>query len=39
MRSIMHSWNEFFFEPQLPTPVALFRILYGLLNIANLILL
>ena len=32
-------WNEFFFRPQKPTPVALFRILYGLLNIANLALL
>jgi hypothetical protein len=38
-RSIVDSWNEFFFKPQRPTPVALFRILYGLLNIANLALL
>lgn len=39
MRFIVNSWNDFFFKPQRPTPVALFRIFYGLLNIANLALL
>jgi predicted DCC family thiol-disulfide oxidoreductase YuxK len=39
LRSIVNGWNEFFFKPQRATPVALFRILYGLLNIANLALL
>jgi hypothetical protein len=38
-RSFSGAWNEFFFQPQKPTPVALFRILYGLLNLANLALL
>ncbi|MBZ5641263.1 MAG: HTTM domain-containing protein [Acidobacteriia bacterium] len=38
-RSFSERWNRFFFEPQRPTSVALFRILYGLLNIANLALL
>jgi hypothetical protein len=38
-RSFSEWWNDFFFRPQRPTPVALFRILYGLLNIANLLLL
>ena len=38
-RSFSDRWNDFFFRPQKPTPVALFRILYGLLNIANLLLL
>ncbi len=38
-RSFSEMWNVFFFQPQRPTPVALFRILYGLLNIANLVLL
>jgi hypothetical protein len=28
-------WNEFFFTPQSPTPVALYRILYGLLITAD----
>ncbi len=38
-RSLVRSLNAFFFEPQPATPVALYRILYGLLVIANLILL
>ncbi len=37
--SLARRWNEFFFKPQPPTPVALFRILYGAVNIANLALL
>jgi Vitamin K-dependent gamma-carboxylase len=39
LRLIVTSWDDFFFKPQRPTPVALFRIFYGLLNIANLALL
>ncbi len=39
VRSLVKGWNEFFFKPQPPTPLALFRILYGLLTIANLLML
>jgi hypothetical protein len=39
LKSLVSAWNEFFFAPQQPTPVALFRIFYGLLIIADLILL
>lgn len=39
LRSLARAWNEFFFGPQQPTPVALFRIFYGLLVLADLILL
>jgi hypothetical protein len=39
VRSIVNSWNDFFFRPQRPTPIALFRILFGIVNIANLVLL
>lgn len=39
LRSIASAWNAFFFEPQSPTPVALFRILYGLMVTATLLLL
>jgi hypothetical protein len=39
VRSVVKAWNEFFFTPQSPVPIALFRILYGLLLIANLTLL
>jgi hypothetical protein len=39
VRGLARAWNDFFFKPQPPTPVALYRILYGLLVIANLILL
>jgi hypothetical protein len=39
LRAIAKAWNEFFFAPQSPLPVALYRILYGLLVIADLILL
>jgi hypothetical protein len=38
-RFVSEAWNRFFFAPQLPTPVALFRILYGVMAIATLILL
>ena len=39
LRSFVDAWNEFFFAPQAPTPIALFRILYGLTLIATLLLL
>jgi hypothetical protein len=38
-RGLARAWNEFFFQPAPPTPVALFRIAYGLLVIAELALL
>lgn len=38
-RSLVSSWNKFFFAPQSPAPVALYRVLYGLLVIADLALL
>ncbi|MCU1272926.1 MAG: hypothetical protein JWO48_357 [Bryobacterales bacterium] len=38
-RWLVRAWNDFFFAPQPPTPVALYRILYGLMVIADLILL
>jgi Vitamin K-dependent gamma-carboxylase len=37
--SLFRKWNAFFFEPAPPTPVALYRILYGIMNLANLLLL
>ena len=39
LRSLFDTWNSFFFAPQSPLPIALFRILYGLLVIATLLLL
>ena len=39
LRSVARAWSEFFFAPQPPQPVAVFRILYGLLIAANLVLL
>jgi hypothetical protein len=39
LRSLFDAWNSFFFAPQSPLPIALFRILYGLLVIATLLLL
>ena len=39
VRALIRGWNDFFFKPQSPTPVALFRILYGLLTIINLLML
>lgn len=39
VRKLTAAWNRFFFAPQSPLPIALFRILYGCLVIANLILL
>lgn len=39
LRRVADAWNEFFFAPQVPTPISLFRILYGCCVIATLILL
>ena len=39
LRSLFEAWNAFFFAPQSPIPIALFRIVYGLLVIATLTLL
>jgi len=39
LRRLIHAWNEFFFKPQSPLPVCLFRIFYGLIVLADLILL
>jgi hypothetical protein len=39
LRSLFEAWNAFFFAPQSPLPIALFRIVYGLLVIATLTLL
>jgi len=39
LKSLLEAWNAFFFAPQSPIPIALFRIIYGLLVIATLTLL
>ncbi len=39
LRRLFQSWNEFFYKPQSPTPVCLFRIFYGLIVLADLIML
>jgi Vitamin K-dependent gamma-carboxylase len=39
LRSLFRAWHEFFFAEQSPLPIAVFRILYGLLVIATLVLL
>ena len=39
LRSAAEAWDRFFFTPQSPIPISLYRILYGTLIIANLILL
>jgi Vitamin K-dependent gamma-carboxylase len=39
LKALSEAWNEFFFAPQSPVPIALFRIVYGLLVIATLVLL
>ena len=39
VRTLAAAWNRFFFAPQSPLPLALFRIIYGCLVVANLILL
>lgn len=39
LRTLVNAWNEFFFAPETPTPLSLFRILYGCCVIATLLLL
>jgi hypothetical protein len=39
VRSFLEAWNAFFFAEQSPTPIALFRIIYGVLVVATLLLL
>ena len=39
LRSLVRAWNEIYFTPRPPTPVALFRACWGLLILADLILL
>ncbi|HLJ17710.1 MAG TPA: HTTM domain-containing protein [Bryobacteraceae bacterium] len=39
LSSIVRAWDSFFFEPTSPVPIALFRIAYGGLVIATLLLL
>jgi hypothetical protein len=39
LRTALKAWNEFFFAPQSPLPIALFRVLYGINVRATLILL
>ena len=39
LRTALKAWNEFFFAPQSPTPIALFRIIYGVVLAITLILL
>lgn len=39
LRTLAGAWNQFFFAPQSPLPVCLFRILYGIMVIATLALL
>ena len=39
LRGLLRAWNEFFFAEQSPTPIALFRVFYGVLVIVTLILL
>lgn len=38
LRGAVDAWNRFFFTPQSPLPVCLFRIVFGLLVILNLLL-
>jgi hypothetical protein len=39
LRFLVNAWNKFFFAPQSPKPISLFRILYGCAVIATLVLL
>jgi hypothetical protein len=39
LSSLLKAWNTFFFEPQSPIPIALFRVIYGALVVATLVLL
>src|SRR5919198_4400953 len=39
LKSLVRLWNEFFFAKQSPLPIALFRIIYGMLVTITLLLL
>lgn len=39
VRSAVNAWNEFFFAPQSPVPISLFRVLYGICVMVTLLLL
>jgi hypothetical protein len=39
LKSFPSAWNQFFFEPQSPLNIAVFRIIYGLLVLATVLLL
>ncbi|HXP78883.1 MAG TPA: HTTM domain-containing protein [Verrucomicrobiae bacterium] len=39
LRGLFRSWNEFFYKPQSPSPVCLFRIFYGVIILADLLML
>ena len=39
LKTVFRAWNEFFFAAQSPLPIAMFRVLYGLLVIVTLALL
>ena len=39
LRTLIAAWNEFFFKPELPTPISLFRMVYGAMVIFTLTLL
>jgi len=39
LRALRQAWNEFFFAPQSPLPIALFRLLYGMVVAVNFLLL
>lgn len=39
LKSLARAWNEFFFAPQSPVPIALFRILYSLIVLLDIVLL
>lgn len=38
-KALVRAWNEFFFAPRSPTPVCLFRVIFGLLALADFVLL
>ena len=38
-KSFLAAWNEFFFAEQSPIPIALFRVIYGVMVVATLLLL
>src|SRR5688500_12013135 len=35
IRDIIRSWNRFFFEPESPLPIAVYRILFGVAVLVN----